>query len=124
MRRVGEFYLTFSSGQAARELWAFGEDDLAERALRIPEPELPQMWATAATYNDAHYPLPVTGRRITLGHVVAFAAMNHLEGALRPLSRQRRRPAKTVPAHIGEAAVPIRRASELVNRWRSGGPSD
>ena len=124
MQCVGEFYVTFSPGQAAQDLWAFGEDDLAERALRIPELELPDLWVTAATYYDADYPLPVTGRRITLGHVVAFAAMNHLEGSLRPLARQRRRPAATVPDHITEAAVPIRRASELVNRWRSGGLPD
>lgn len=116
---MGEFHVVFSRGQAARELWAFGEDELAERALRIPEIQLPGLWETAAAYYDANYPLPVTGRRITLGHVAAFATMNHLEGALRPLARQRRRPAKTVPDHISNAAEPFQGSThELREQWR------
>lgn len=117
---MGEYLVVFSAGQAAQELWAFGEDELAERALLVPEAELPGLWITAAKYDDESYPLPVAGRRITMGHVAAFAAMHHLEGELRPLSRQRRRPAKNVPDHIASVALPFRGDTQaLLNRWRS-----
>jgi hypothetical protein len=116
---VGEFRVIFTAGQAARDLWAFGEDELAERALLVPRTELPGLWITAATFYDGDYPLPVVGRRITLGHVIAFAAMNHLEGVVRPLSRQRRRSAKTLPGHIKSAAVPFQGSTgDLLEQWR------
>ena len=57
--------MIFSTGQAAREVRAFGADELSERALQIPETELPRLWQTAAVHYNADYPLPVTGGRIT-----------------------------------------------------------
>ena len=99
--------MIFSAGQAARELWSFGEDELADRALRIPDSALASMWWEAAEFYDQAYPLPVSGRKITLGHVIAFAAMSHLTGELRPLARLRRRPAKDLPEEIGIVALPF-----------------
>lgn len=93
----------FSTGSAAAELWAFGEDDLAEAALLVQEDAMPGLWAKAARFYDDSYPLPVEGRRITLGHVISFALMDHVEGRLRPLARSRRRAQSAIPAHIREA---------------------
>ena len=95
--------MTFSIGVAAADLWLFGEDDLAHAALKLSDEQLFHAWLHAARYYDADYPLPVTGRRVTLGHVVAFAVMAVLEGRLRPLARQRRRPAHAMPAEIAHA---------------------
>ena len=94
---VGRVFFTFTSATAAIELWSFGEDELAERMADIADDRMHEIWRTAVTYNSTDFPLPVTGRNITLGHVVAFACMFHLEGRLRPLSRQRRRPKKNRP---------------------------
>lgn len=100
---MDRFLVIFSAGSAAVDLWAFGEDDLAERMLRYDDDEMIDLWRTAATYWDVSYPLPVTGRRITLGHVVAFACMHHLEGQIRPLVRLRRRAASSLPERFAEA---------------------
>lgn len=116
-RGVGEFRIEFTRGLAARDLWAFGEDELAAAALRISDPELDAAKARAAEYYDEAYPLPVTGRRITLGHVVAFAMMTVLEGGVRPLQRQRRRSASSVPATIADVL-----ASEFP--WLSSSATD
>ncbi len=85
------------------DLWSFGEDTLADQMLGFDDKRMLALWRTAEEYYDEDFPLPVTGRNITLGHVVAFACMWHLEGQLRPLDRQRRRPAKTTPEHLIEA---------------------
>ena len=37
--------------------------------------ELFDAWLHAAQYYDTDYPLPVTGRQVTLGQVVTFAVM-------------------------------------------------
>ncbi len=100
---MGAFYVVFSTGGAAADLWAFGEDELADRALQIEESSMVGLWTTAATFYHSSYPLPVEGRRITLGHVVAFACMSHLEGRLRPLARLRRRPDAKMPQYIRDA---------------------
>lgn len=100
---MGEFRLTFAAGVAAAELWAFGEDELADAVLEFSEQDLLAVWRLAAIYNEDSFPLPVSGRRVTLGHVMCFACMMKLEGALRPLARQRRRPRKAMPEHLRTA---------------------
>ncbi|MDW3176503.1 MAG: hypothetical protein R8J94_03840 [Acidimicrobiia bacterium] len=101
---MGGFDLViFSSGSAAADLWAFGEDDLAERMLAFCDERMLDLWRTAARFYDEEHPLPVTGRKISLGHVVAFSCMLHVEGQLRPLSRQRRRPRSSLPSRFEEA---------------------
>jgi hypothetical protein len=97
---MDQFRVTFSATGAATDLWAFGEDELADAALKFSEEELLAAWRQAAVYYAPSVALPVEGRRITLGHVVAFACMHQLEGSIRPLARQRRRAAKAVPQHI------------------------
>ncbi|MDQ3640863.1 MAG: hypothetical protein M3450_05175 [Actinomycetota bacterium] len=95
----------FSAGVAAGELWAFGEDDLAQRALDLSEQQLLAAWRLAETYDSPDFPLPVYGRTITNGHVMAFAVMSVLEGDIRPLARERRRPKSHMPEAIRMAAA-------------------
>jgi len=97
---MDQFRVTFSAAGAASDLWAFGEDELAETVLGFSDEELLAAWRQAAVFYRPSVELPVEGRRITLGHVAAFACMHQIEGSLRPLARQRRRPAKDVPEHI------------------------
>ena len=112
---MGELRVTFSAARAATDLWAFGEDALAEAVLTFSELDLLAAWRQAAIYSDASVSLPVEGRTITLGHVVAFACMHHIEGAIRPLARQRRRPAGAVPEHVrnGPGEIDLTRVHEL-----------
>ena len=95
--------MVFSVGTVAADLWRFGEDELAEAVLQFSDDELVASWRTAAQYYDSAFPLPVEGRRVTLGHVTCFACMKQVEGALKPLARQRRRPKETLPGHLRAA---------------------
>jgi len=97
---MGEIRVVFSTAEAATDLWAFGEDALAEVVLTFSELDLLAAWRQAAIFYDPSVSLPVEGRTITLGHVVAFACMHRIEGSVRPLARRRRRPASTVPEHF------------------------
>ena len=99
-RRDDRFLVVFSSGSAAVEAWRFGEDELAARMLDIDDDRMLDLWRTAAEFYDENHPLPVTGRRITLGHVIVFACLYHVGGGVRPLARQRRRPANQIPDHL------------------------
>lgn len=86
----------------ASALWDYGEDALAQRALGMSEEERSQIDTISAWYEMPDYPLPMTGQRITHNHVAAFAAVTLFEGAVRPLTRTRRRPAKDRPANFNE----------------------
>ncbi|WP_350347950.1 hypothetical protein ABIQ69_15105 [Agromyces sp. G08B096] len=97
MQGRSNFSIVFSESQTAASLWDYGEDRLADRALTMTVDELRAIRRIAATYHAASYPLPIEGRRITLNHVVAFAAVAFFEGRLRPLAQTRRRPQKARP---------------------------
>lgn len=97
---MGSFRVIFSTEQAAASLWDYGEDQLVDTALAMSDQELRRVWAIAAEYYAAEYPLPDPGQKITLNHVVAFATVTHLEGQLRPLSRGRSRPKKGRPEQL------------------------
>lgn len=90
----------FSRTMAAACLWDFGEDELAERALVMTDGELGVIQRIAAVYEDPGYPLPITGQRISHGHVTALAAVAYFEGRLRPLARTRRRRNGERPSHL------------------------
>ena len=89
--------LIFSSGLAAVELWAFGEDELAHRMLDFEDDQMLRLWRRAAKINDPSFRLPVEGRRVVAAHVVAYTCMEHLEGEIRRLTRNRRRARKMLP---------------------------
>ena len=91
------FHVSFSRSAVAASLWDYGEDELADRALKMTDADLRHIQAIAANYEDPAYALPVTGQRITHNHVTAFAAITYYEGEVRPLTRTRRRPQKNRP---------------------------
>ena len=90
----------FSRGLAASELWLFGEDALAELALTLDDDAWSDVLDLAAHYRDPSTPVPVTETRVTNGHTMCFAVMDHVEGGVRPLARVRRRPMRSLPAHL------------------------
>lgn len=94
--------MSFSRGLAASELWLFGEDALAEEVLALDDGSWSKVLDLAAFYRDPTVPVPVTDIRVTNGHMMCFACMHHIEGSIRPLARARRRPMKTLPAHLEE----------------------
>lgn len=87
----------------AAALWDYGEDALAQRALEMSEAERLQIDTISAWYENPDYPLPMVGQRITHNHVAAFAAVTLFEGAVRPLARTRRRPAKGRPPQLTDS---------------------
>lgn len=97
MKGRRNFRFRFSASQTAASLWDYGEDALARRALGMSDADLLAVQKIGATYEDPTYPLPIEGQRITHNHVIALAAVSYLEGRLRPLARNRRRPAKNRP---------------------------
>jgi hypothetical protein len=100
MKGRPNFQVRFSRNAVAASLWDYGEDALADRALRMSDADLRRVQAIAAHYEDPSCPLPVVGQRITHNHVTALAAITYFEKDLRPLTRTRRRPARTRPARF------------------------
>lgn len=97
---MGSTFVVFSAEQAAASLWDYGEDELVDRALALTDADLREIWSIAGRYWESGYPLPVTSQRVVLGHVNALAVITHLEGRLRPLARERRRPARSRPESL------------------------
>jgi hypothetical protein len=100
MKGVENFRVHASPSLIAACLWDCGEDALAERALEMTADQHAAIQRIAAVYENANYPLPVEGQRITHRHVDALAAVSYFEGSLRPLAQTRSRPAKQRPARF------------------------
>ena len=96
-------FMRFDRPTAAMCLWDHGEDMLVDRVLSMPDEEFHVVQRVATVFNDPSYPLPLQGQRITNGHVTAFAVVTYFEG-LRPLARNRRRPAKDRPSFSGRSS--------------------
>ena len=92
----------FSAEQAAAALWAYGEDGLIDRALAIADADLPRLWEIAGDYWEADNGLPLR-TRLVLDKVTAFAAITFLEGRVRPLTQERRRPRTSMPQRLRDA---------------------
>lgn len=97
LRGKSNFKVRTSKTQVAAALWDYGEDELAARAIKMSDEELARIEHISAWYEDPHYPLPMSGQRITHNHVNAFAAITLFEGRVRPLERTRRRPQRDRP---------------------------
>lgn len=106
MGGVPRFNVYFSKSQVAAALWDYGEDDLADRAAEMSDEDLGRIQNIAAHFEDASYPLPVEGQRITHNHVTALAAVTFFEGQVRPLSQRRRRPEKNRPERFTPIPLP------------------
>jgi hypothetical protein len=94
--------IVFSADQAAAALWAYGEDELIEQARQLSADDLATLWRMAGSYWRPDHDLPLVSRPV-LDKAIAFACIAYLEGALRPLSQERRRPLKTMPESLRNA---------------------
>ena len=69
----------------AADLWAYGEDGLAERAADLTDEQLDRLGELAWDWS-----IETSGAKL-LSKAIAMAAVEVLETAPRPLARQRRR---------------------------------
>jgi hypothetical protein len=84
------FQIGFRRDQLAESLWEYGEDELAERALRFTESELYEVQLLAA-WNYKNLREPSAGPKLQLGRITALAAIELVELGSRDTRRQRRR---------------------------------
>lgn len=95
---MGKFVITMPAVSYARELWRFGERELASRAAAMDARECAEVGERAGR-------LSLSGEALRLwpggpsGHssAILLAVIEHLEGRARPFSRARRAPAKSLP---------------------------
>lgn len=99
---MGSVSIVFSADQAAAALWTYGEDELIERARLLTAKELEKLWALAGSHWREDHDLPLASRLVA-DKVIALTCIQHLEGALRPLRQERRRPAKSMPPALRDA---------------------
>ncbi|CAA9507963.1 MAG: hypothetical protein AVDCRST_MAG91-1453 [uncultured Sphingomonadaceae bacterium] len=94
------FQITFRRDLLAETLWEYGEDDLAEAALRLSEDELRQVQILAVWHHE-NDPEPETGPQLLAGRIMARAMIEFAERTARDTKRVRRR---TRPEHAGHLA--------------------
>ncbi len=95
---MGKFVISMPAVSYARELWRFGESDLARRAAGMSPSQCADVGERAGD-------LSLSGEADRLwpggprGHAsaVLLAAIEHLEGRPRPCARVRRLPEKSLP---------------------------
>ena len=95
----GRFVIVTNSVSLARQLWRYGEPELAERVADLAVEEVADLGIRAAALADAGEPerLWPAGPGFSNGAQV-LASIERLEGVLRPPRRNRRRPEKSLPA--------------------------
>ena len=96
--RMGSMQIITSSLSLARQLWRYGEPELADRALLLTPTEVADIGARAGVLHgaqaDALWPRGPGDRAFML------AATEHLVGLARPCQRVRRLPEKSLPANL------------------------
>ncbi len=96
---MGSTRIVFSAQQAAAALWTYGEDGCSQSALQLTADDLRLLWTAAGSRWREDHGLPLQGRLI-LDKVTALVCIEHFEGCLRPLARERRRPRKAMPEQL------------------------
>jgi len=96
---VGEFRIVTTALSIARELWRYGEPDLADRAFRLSPTEVLQAGRRMGKIEMSGagaeiWPNGPRNRAYLLG------AIAMLEGTARPCVRRRRLPEHSLPAHL------------------------
>lgn len=94
--------VVFSAEQAAAALWTYGEDTLAAEALALSAADVQQLWALAGGYWREDHGLPLKSA-LVVDKVTAFACIEFLEGRVRPLATERRRPKRLMPERLRNA---------------------
>lgn len=100
MKGLPNIHVSASVMTIAGCLWEFGEDALADRALSMSREDHAAIQRISASWSSSSHQLPVSGQKISRGHVLALAAVGYFEGSLRPLARDRRRPGKQRPVRF------------------------
>lgn len=102
---MGRFVITIPPVSLARELWRFGEPDLAMRAAltSVEAVDIGERAGSLQHSGEVSHLWPDGPRGIAAA--VMLAAIEHLEGRPRPCGRSRRLPEKNLPAslQLGEA---------------------
>jgi hypothetical protein len=82
----------------AKELWRYGEDDLWKRVLVVPTRTMEAIGERAQRH-VFHGEVRPSGDSMLIAKALSLAAVEVLEGAERPLRRERRRPERDFPGH-------------------------
>lgn len=115
---MGSTVIVFSAEQAAAALWTYGEDALADTALELGTTDLERAWAIAGGYWREDHGLPLKSR-LVLDKVIALACIQCIEGSVRPLVQERRRPRRGMPERFRDAQ-PVRPDTD----WSEPGNGD
>jgi hypothetical protein len=120
-------FLVTSALSVARELWRYGEPELAMRALALPPDDIVELGVRCMQLRESG-----DDDRVWPGgpkdKAFVLAAIQWLEGAARPTIRRNRLPERLLPAELQatemerfEATVPVTDAIDARNRLlRSG----
>lgn len=98
---MGRFVITMPQVSIARQLWRYGEPELAHRAMALTADDAADIGERAG---DLHH--SGTAARVWpngpsgVTPAVLLAAIEFLEGKMRPASRVRRLPEKSLPVEM------------------------
>ena len=122
---MGSLQIVTSSLSLARQLWRYGESDLASRAFTLTPTEVADIGVRAGTlYGPKAEELWPDGPGRGGDRALMLAATEHLEGAPRPCARTRRLPEKSLPEALrateGELWASVRPVSAVVDARKAG----
>ncbi|KAA1424072.1 hypothetical protein [Nocardioides antri] len=114
---MGRFVITIPPVSIARELWRFGEPELAIRAVDLTPVEAADIGERAGALHESGDATRLwPGGPSGVMPAVLLAAIEHLEGRPRPCGRTRRLPEKNLPASLQVSEAERWSASESVAR--------
>ena len=115
---MGSFTITSPPLSIARELWRLGEPDLASHAVRLSAEQAVDIGTRAGDLDqsgEARAIWPEGPSGVT--SALVLAAVEYLEGSMRPCARRRRLPEKNLPSalqasesELWAALTPVARA--------------
>jgi hypothetical protein len=114
---VGRFVITVPTVSIARELWRFGEAELAARAAHLTSSDTADIGERAGVIHQSGeatrlWPDGPSG----VSAALMLATIEHLEGLARPCSRARRLPEKNLPPELQVSEADRWTAIEPVSR--------
>lgn len=121
---MGQMQVITSALSLARELWRYGEPELADRAFQLSPEQVADIGLRtgqllSSREADRLWPSGPRGDKALL-----LAVIEQLEGRARPCARNRRLPEKTLPARLqatqGERLAAAQDVAEVVTRRNAG----